>query len=37
MFRKLEWFFDYYIVYFLYNGNKREKYIKYMESKWGKK
>jgi len=36
VFRKLEWYFDFYIAYFLYNGNKRAKYNQYMEQKWGK-
>lgn len=36
VFRKLEWWFDYHIAYFLYNGNKRAKYNQYMEQKWGK-
>lgn len=35
VFRKLEWWFDYYLAYFLYNGNKRDKYNQYMEQKWG--
>ena len=37
IFKKLEWWFDYYIVYFLYNGNKHHLYIDYMEKKWGQK
>lgn len=32
--RKLDWWFDYYIAYFLYNGNKHHRYIEYMEKKW---
>lgn len=36
MLKKLEWWFDYYLAYFLYNGNKREKYKQYMEKKWNK-
>jgi hypothetical protein len=35
--RKLEWWFDYYIAWMLYNANKQHKYIEYMEQKWGKK
>ncbi len=35
--KKIEWWFDYYIVWMLYNGNKRDKYIDYMETKWNKK
>ena len=34
--RKLDWIWDYYFVYFLYNGNKTQYYIDYMEKKWGK-
>lgn len=37
IFKKLEWWFDYYIAYFLYNGNKHDQYIEYMEKKWGHK
>ena len=35
--KKLEWIFDYYFVWMLYNGNKAHKYIEYMEKKWGNK
>lgn len=35
--KKLDWWFDYYIPWMMYNGNKRDKYIDYMEQKWGKK
>lgn len=35
--RKLEWWFDYYIAWMLYNANKQHKYIEYMEKKWGNK
>ena len=31
---KLEWIFDYYIVYFLYNPNKIDRYNKYLIDKW---
>lgn len=34
-FKKLEWYFDYYIAYFLYNGNKQDRYVQYMQKKWG--
>lgn len=37
VFKKLEWYFDYYIAWMMYNGNKRYKYIDYMEQKWGNK
>lgn len=33
--RKLDWCFDYYFVWMLYNGNKTHRYIEYMEKKWG--
>jgi hypothetical protein len=33
---KLDWWFDYYFVWMLYNGNKTHLYIEYMEKKWGK-
>lgn len=32
---KLEYYFDYYVAYFLYNGNKRDRYHAYMRSKYG--
>ena len=35
--KKLDWWFDYYIAYFLYNGNKQGKYVDYMTKKWGNK
>ncbi len=31
---KLEWIFDYYVAYFLYNPHKIERYHKYMRSRW---
>jgi|LauGreDrversion4_2_1035121.scaffolds.fasta_scaffold221489_4 hypothetical protein len=34
--RKLDWWFDYYIAWMFYNGNKTHKYIEYMEKKWNK-
>ena len=34
---KLEWWFDYYFAWMLYNGNKQDRYIEYMEKKWGQK
>lgn len=37
IFKKLDWWFDYYFAWMLYNGNKTHKYIEYMEKKWGKK
>lgn len=35
--KTLEFWFDYYFVYFLYSGNKTDKYFEYMENKWGNK
>jgi hypothetical protein len=34
--KKLEWWFDVYVAHLLYNGNKRDRYISYMKSKWDK-
>jgi hypothetical protein len=31
---KLEWIFDYYIAYFLYNPKKIDRYFRYMDQKW---
>ena len=31
---KLEWIFDYYIAYFLYNPKKIDRYFQYMDQKW---
>ena len=33
---KLEKWFDIYIAYFLFNGNKRESYYDYLRGKYGK-
>ena len=35
--KKLDWIWDYYFVYFLYNGNKGHKYKQYMLQKWGRR
>ena len=35
--KELEYWFDYHIAYFLFNGNKRDQYYEYMEKKWGNK
>ena len=35
MLRKLEKWFDIYIAYFLYNGNKIDRYYEYMRNKYG--
>jgi hypothetical protein len=32
--RKIEWLFDYKIVYFLYNQRKIHRYYQYMSDKW---
>jgi hypothetical protein len=31
---KLDWIWDRHFVYFLYNGNKIDRYYEYMEKKW---
>ena len=36
MLRKFDRWFDVYIAYFLYNGNKTHKYYEYMRNKYGK-
>lgn len=33
--KKVDWFIDYYLVYFLYNTNKLDRYDVYMKEKWG--
>lgn len=34
--RRIEWIWDYYFVYFLYNGNKQQwEYFNYMCDKYG--
>ena len=33
--KKIEWFFDIYFVWMLYNPRKYDRYIKYIEKKWG--
>jgi hypothetical protein len=35
--KKIEWLFDYYVAYMMYNGNKRHKYYEYMNNKWNNK
>lgn len=34
--KRFDFWFDYYIGYFLTNGNKVDRYNEYMEKKWGK-
>jgi len=36
-FKKLDWIFDYYVAYFLYNPNKLSMYNDYMSEKWCEK
>lgn len=31
---KLDWIYDYYILYFMYNGRKLDRYYDYMNKKW---
>jgi len=33
----LKWFFDYYVIYFLYNDRKIKAYHHYMSRKYGNK
>jgi hypothetical protein len=35
--KKIEWWFDYYIAWMFYNGNKTHRYFEYMDKKWGNK
>ena len=35
MIEKLQWLTDYYLVYFLYNPHKIDRYNQYMRDKWG--
>lgn len=36
IFKRIKFIWDYYFVYFLYNGNKRYRYEQYIENKYGK-
>ena len=33
--KKIDWFFDIYVVYFLYNTKKLDRYYAYLRKKWG--
>ena len=33
--KKIEWFFDIYFIWMLYNPRKYDRYIRYIEKKWG--
>lgn len=33
----ISWILDYYFLYFIYNGNKLNKYDEFMSQKWGNK
>ena len=35
IFEELNWIWDYYFAYFLYNDRKRHRYDAYMSIKWG--
>ena len=37
LFRNIDWIIDYYLVYFLYNTSKLDRYDTYMKEKWGEK
>lgn len=32
--KKIEWFFDYYFAWMMYNGNKTHRYKEYMKKKY---
>jgi len=32
--KKLDWIYDYYILYFMYNEKKLDRYFEYMKKKW---
>ncbi len=34
--KKIEFWIDIHLVYYLYNGSKIQKYYDYLEKKWGK-
>jgi len=34
--KKIEFWIDIHFVYFLYSGNKKDRYYEYLEKKWGK-
>ena len=36
LFKKIDFWFDYYILWMFFNGNKTYRYIEYMEKKWKK-
>jgi len=33
--KKIDWTWDYYFVYFMYNERKLDRYHNYMKQKWG--
>ena len=33
--KKIEWFFDIYFIWMLYNPRNYDRYIRYIEKKWG--
>ncbi len=33
--KKIEWFFDIYFIWMLYNPRNYDRYIEYIEKKWG--
>jgi hypothetical protein len=35
--KKIDWWFDYYIVWMSYNGMKQLDYVDYMRNKWPEK
>lgn len=37
IFKKIDWILDFYVGYFLHNGQKMYRYDNYMTKKWGYK
>jgi hypothetical protein len=35
VFKKIEWFFDIYFIWMLYNPRNYDRYIEYIGKKWG--
>ena len=33
--KKIEWFFDIYFIWMLYNPRNYDRYVEYIEKKWG--
>jgi hypothetical protein len=37
LFKKVDWWFDYYFAWMFYNGMKQDRYVDYMRTKWPEK